>query len=125
MFQRLMQKVLLGLPNCRAYLDDIVVYSNEWKDHICSLEKLFTRLSDAQLTLNLAKCEFAKSVVTYLCKKVGQGFVKPVTDKVSAILEFPTPSTKRQLRRFLGMAGYYQGFCKNFATIVSPLTGCC
>ncbi len=121
-FQRLMQKVLLGLPNCEAYLDDIVVYSDAWKDHICSLEKLFTRLSDAQLTLNLAKCEFAKGVVTYLGKKVCQGCVKPTEAKVSAIIEFPTPSTKRQLCRFLGMAGYYRGFCKNFATIVSPLT---
>lgn len=99
-----------------------VVYSDEWEDHVCSLEKLFTRLSDARLTLNLAKCEFAKGVVTYLGKKVGQGYVKPIEAKVSAIIEFPTPSTKRQLRRFLGMAGYYRGFCKNFATIVSPLT---
>lgn len=121
-FQHLMQKVLSGLPNCEAYLDDVVVYSSAWEDHLYSLESLFSRLSDAQLTLNLAKCEFAKGVVTYLGKKVGQGYVKPVTAKVTAILEFPTPSTKRQLRRFLGMAGYYRGFCKNFAMLVSHLT---
>ncbi len=98
-----MQKVLLGLPNCEAYLDDIVVYSDAWEDHICSLEKLFTRLSDAQLTLNLAKCEFAKGAVTFLGTKVGQVCVKPTEAKVSAIIEFPTPSTKRQLRRSLGI----------------------
>ncbi|XP_059424715.1 retrovirus-related Pol polyprotein from transposon 17.6 isoform X1 [Carassius carassius] len=121
-FQRLMQKVLSGLCDCEAYLDDIVVYSGDWEGHIRSLERVFSRLSNAKLTLNLAKCEFAKAVVTYLGKKVGQGCVRPVTAKVAAVIEFPAPITKRQLRRFLGMAGYYRGFCKNFATVVSPLT---
>uniref|UniRef100_A0AAY4E6M7 ribonuclease H n=1 Tax=Denticeps clupeoides TaxID=299321 RepID=A0AAY4E6M7_9TELE len=121
-FQRLMQKVLSGLCNCEAYLDDIVVYSCNWEDHLTNLERVFERLCSANLTLNLAKCEFAKAVVTYLGKKVGQGCVRPVTAKVIAVTEFPSPLTKRQLHRFLGMAGYYRGFCKNFATVVSPLT---
>lgn len=60
--------------------------------------------------------------MTYLGKKVGQGQVKPVEAKVEAILDFPTPRNKRELRRFLGMVGYYRGFCKNFATVVTPLT---
>ncbi|KAI7808431.1 hypothetical protein IRJ41_004831 [Triplophysa rosa] len=72
-FQRLMQKVLSGLGNCEAYLDDIVVYSHNWEDHIRGVENVFSRLNDAKLTMNLAKCEFAKAVVTYLGKKVGQG----------------------------------------------------
>ncbi len=72
--------------------------------------------------MNLAKCEIGKAVVTYLGKQVGQGFVKPIAAKVAAILEFPTPLNKRDLRRFLGMSGYYRGFCCNFSTIVSPLT---
>ncbi len=67
---------------------------------------MFSRLKDAKLTLNLAKCEFAKAVVTYVGKKLGQGCVRPVTAKVAAVVEFPTPITKRQLRQFLGMAGY-------------------
>lgn len=74
------------------------------------------------MTLNLSKCEFAKAVVTYLGKVVGQGQVKPVNAKVESIVEFPAPSNKRELRRFLGMTGYYRGFCKNFATVVAPLT---
>nr|XP_046272302.1 uncharacterized protein LOC124073826 [Scatophagus argus] len=79
-------------------------------------------LQDASLTLNLAKCEFAKATITYLGKKVGQGQVRPVDAKITAIAEFPVPTTKRELRRFLGLAGYYRGFCRNFAAIVSPLT---
>ncbi len=104
-FQRLMQKVLSGVQNCEAYLDDVVVYSNCWEDHMKTLNTIFTRLADASLTLNLAKCEFAKGEVTYLGKKVGRGSVKPVEAKVAAILEFPIPTNKRELRRFLGMCG--------------------
>lgn len=121
-FQRLMNRVLSGLQNTEVYLDDVVVYSNSWEDHLVKLDEVFGRLADASLTLNLAKCEFAKAVVVYLGKCVGQGQVRPVEAKVSAIVEFPTPTNKRELRRFLGMAGYYRGFCRNFAAIVSPLT---
>ncbi|KAM9456054.1 retrovirus-related Pol polyprotein from transposon 17.6 [Clarias gariepinus] len=121
-FQRLMHRVLLGMTNCEAYLDDVVIYSDSWESHLSSLNQVFNRLSDASLTLNLMKCEFAKAVVTYLGKRVGQGSVRPVEEKVVAILNFPSPTNKRELRRFLGMTGYYRGFCKNFATVVAPLT---
>lgn len=87
-----------------------------------TLREVFARLKGACLTVNLAKCEFGKAVVTYLGKQVGQGQVRPLMAKVQAILGFPVPTTRRQLRRFLGMCGYYRGFCKNFATVVTPLT---
>ena len=52
----------------------------------------------------------------------GQGKVKPVEAKVEAISDFPVPSGKRQLMRFLGMTGYYRKFCNNFSVIAEPLT---
>lgn len=55
-------------------------------------------------------------------KEVGQGQVCPVSAKVSAIADFPVPTTRRELRRFLGMAGYFRSFCQNFSTVVHPLT---
>lgn len=121
-FQRLMNSVLAGVQNCKAYLDDIVVYSSSWKAHVDTLTTVFTHLRDASLTLNLSKCEFAKATVTYLGKQVGQGQVCPVAQKVQAIVDFPVPQTKRELRRFLGMAGYYRAFCRNFSDIALPLT---
>lgn len=60
--------------------------------------------------------------MTYLGKLVGQGQVCPVEAKVQAIKEFRVPTTRRELRRFLGMAGYYRGFCANFSSVVAPLT---
>lgn len=74
------------------------------------------------MTVNFAKCEFAKATVTYLGKVVGQGHLRPVDAKVSAIVAFPAPTTKRELRRFLGLVGYYCCFCHNFLSMVAPLT---
>ena len=61
-FQRLVNIVLNGMSDCEAFLDDIVLYSQTWPIHLCQMRELFRRLSEANLTLNLAKCEFAKAV---------------------------------------------------------------
>ncbi|XP_048044029.1 uncharacterized protein LOC125266937 isoform X1 [Megalobrama amblycephala] len=121
-FQRLVNRVLSGLRGCEAYLDDVVLYSSSWLEHLAQIRELFERLAEANLTINLAKCEFGKATVTYLGKVVGRGCVKPISAKVEAICSFPVPVTRRELRRFLGMVGYYRGFCRNFATVVAPLT---
>ena len=59
-FQRLMRNVLVGVESCEAYLDDVVAYSNTWSDHLNTLSLIFSRLREASLTLNLAKCEFGQ-----------------------------------------------------------------
>lgn len=115
-FQRLVNSVLSGLPNCNAYLDDLIIYSTTWEEHMQSLKQVFSRLSNASLTVNLAKCEFGHATVTYLGRQVG-----PVEAKNCGIL-FPVPSNRKVLRGFLGMAGYYGSFCRNFSTVVRPLT---
>ncbi|KAL1279156.1 hypothetical protein QQF64_025829 [Cirrhinus molitorella] len=102
-FQRLMNHVVFGLEGCAVYLDDVIVFSETWEQHLIRLRALLTRLVEACLTVNLAKCEFAKATVRYLGKEVGQGKVRPVLAKVLAIQQFPPPSTKKELMRFLGM----------------------
>ncbi len=121
-FQRLVNLVLAEVPNCNAYLDDLVIYSQSWSEHLSLLETVFKRLQEAFLTLYLAKCEIGKATVTYLGKQVGHGQVRPVMAKISSINEFPVPKTRRELRRFLGMAGYYRCFCRNFSSVATPLT---
>lgn len=71
--QHLIHKVLSGVENCEVYLDDVVAYSSTWSDHLNTLSLIFSHLHDATLTLNLAKCEFGKAMVTYLGKQVGWG----------------------------------------------------
>ncbi len=121
-FQRLVNKVLEGVTGCEAYLDDLVIYSFSWPQHLAQLEDVFKRLRAANLTLNLSKCEFGQATLTYLGKVVGHGHVSPIGAKVEAIVNFPVPSSRRELKRFLGMAGYYRSFCRNFATVAAPLT---
>ena len=121
-FQRLINKVIADLEGCEAYIDDVIIYSDTWEEHLRIIREFFKRLSRAKLTINLSKSEFCQAQVTYLGHVVGQGQVKPLTAKVEAIANFPQPESKRQLMRFLGMAGYYRRFCPNFAAVAEPLT---
>ena len=74
------------------------------------------------MTINLSKSELCHATLTVVGHVVGQGQLKPVEAKVKAISDFPVPTCKRQLMRFLGMAGYYRKFCDNFSVIAEPLT---
>ena len=95
-------------------------YSEEWEQweqHLEIIREFFKRLSDVKLTINLPKSVFCHANLTFLGHIVGQGQVRPVEAKVKAISNFPVPIGKRQLVRFLGMAGYYRKFCNNFSVI--------
>ncbi len=103
-----MNRVVSGLEGCAVYLDDLVVLSDSWESHLKRLGSVLGHLSEARLTVNLGKCEFAKASVTYLGKVVGSGDVRPVHAKVQAIQNFPFPTTEKELMRFLGLVGYYR-----------------
>ena len=121
-FQRLVNKVSSGLDGVAAYIDDVIIYRDTWEEHLRIIRTFFDRLSEFQLTVNLNKSEFCHGTLTFLCHVVGQGQVKPIFAKVQAINDFPEPSSKKQLLRFLGMAGYYRNFCNNFSSVSVPLT---
>lgn len=111
-FQRLMNLVLSGLPFCEAYLDDLVVCSESWSEHVEHLHAVFFCLNEVGLTINLAKCEFGQTTVKYLRKIVGGGQVRSVQIKVECIETFSVPNDRTELRCYLAMVGYYRGFCK-------------
>lgn len=121
-FQRMINQVVRGLNHVRAYLDDLVIFNESWREHVSDLRELFSRLEAAKLTVNLAKCHFAHATINYLGHEVGMGKVAPLTAKIEAIQAIPPPKNRRELRRFLGLAGYYRRFCPNFAHVSSPLT---
>lgn len=106
-FQLLVNKVLEGVVGCEAYLDDLVIYSSTWSQHLTQLGYVFKWLMAANLTLNLSNYEFGLATV------VGHGHVSPVGVKVEAIVHFDVQSSRRELKRFLGMVGFYRSFCKN------------
>ncbi|GFW38991.1 retrovirus-related Pol polyprotein from transposon 297 [Trichonephila clavipes] len=82
----------------------------------------FVRIKRTKLTIKPSKCKFAQQNIKFLGHIVGQGFRTPSEIKVQAVLEFPTPRTKTQIRAFLGLAGYYQKYINLFSVITAPLT---
>ena len=121
-FQRLINNLIAGMDGIGAYIDDVIIYSDSWSDHLRTIQEFFDRLTEYRLTVNLVKSEFCHGTLTFLGHIVGQGQVKPVSAKVQSISDFPAPTNKKQLMRFLGMAGYYRKFCSNFSTVSAPLT---
>ena len=94
-FQRMANDLVRDLTGVRVYVDDLVVFSDSWEEHIERLKALFKRLSDANLTVNLPKCDLASSTVSYLGHRVGRGGIRPLEAKVKDILEFEAPKTRR------------------------------
>lgn len=115
--------MLHGLDEmCGAYIDDIIVYSKSWEDHVRHLRTVLGRLREAGLTAKASKCHFGVTACSYLGFVVGGGLVKPEPSKVQAVLNFPTPTDKTGVRAFLGLTGYYRQFIPNFASLAVPLT---
>lgn len=121
-FQRLMDQVLEGAEDySAAYIDDVVIFSRSWEDHLAHLKEVLGRLKEAGLTVNPQKCAVAKAEVQYLGYVIGGGAIKPQVGKVSAIMETPVPTTKRQVRSFLGVVGWYRRFIPHFSTRAASL----
>ena len=122
-FQRLMDGVIRGLEDfSAAYLDDLIIYSTQWEEHLHQLRAVFGRLRDAGLTAKPRKCQFGMSHCVYLGHVVGGGVVRPEPPKLEAVRMFPISQTKKQVRTFLGLSGYYRKFIRNYAAVAVPLT---
>uniref|UniRef100_A0A9J8C7I0 Gypsy retrotransposon integrase-like protein 1 n=1 Tax=Cyprinus carpio carpio TaxID=630221 RepID=A0A9J8C7I0_CYPCA len=122
-FQRLMDVILRPhQAYAAAYIDDVVIHSETWEDHLERLRRVLLELRRAGLTANPRKCHLALSEAKYLGYQVGRGLIRPQEKKVAAFLSAPRPTSKTQVRAFLGLAGYYRCFIPNFSSLASPLT---
>ena len=118
-----MDRVLSGLhwETCLFYLDDIIVFSSTWEEHLAQLRQVFERLRHANLKLGAEKCDFAAKEVSYLGHRVTEGGLLSDPALLTAIREIPPPKTATEVRSFLGLAGYYRRYVKNLAAITGPL----
>ena len=122
-FQRMMDKLLDGWGHfTNAYLDDLVIFSSSWPDHMQHLRAVIQRLQGAGLTVKPRKCQLGMTKCIYLGHIVGGGQVEVETAKVQAIQEFGVPRTKKEVRSFLGLTGYYRKFIPSYSSVASPLT---
>ena len=122
-YQRLIDKLIAGLRwrICVAYLDDIVVWSENLSEHMERLDKVFSAIDIANLRMNPKKCHFAKDEIRYLGWVLSAEGLRPDPKKVEAVKRFRSPSDKTGIKRFLGMCGYYRASMKNFAETAAPL----
>ena len=120
---RLMDRVLSGLhwETCLFYLDDIIVFSSTWEEHLARLRQVFERLRHADLKLGAEKCAFTAKEVSYLGHRVTEEGLLPDSALLADIREILPPKTATEVRSFLGLAGYYRRYAKNFAAIAGPL----
>ncbi|XP_078241817.1 uncharacterized protein LOC144586814 [Pogona vitticeps] len=122
-FQRLMDQTLAGLSDFTvAYIDDIGIFSNTWEDHLIHLELVLQRLSAAGLTVKASKCQLGSPEIKYLGHMVGGAMIKPLEAKIEAVRDWPRPNTKKKVKSFLGLVGYYRKFIPRFSEIAAPLT---
>ena len=120
-FQRLMDSVLSGLPFAFVYLDDVLIASNNRKQHLEHIRIVLERLKDHGLVVNAAKCKFGLPVIDFLGHRVSSAGVAPLPSRVEGIRAFPQPKTMLDLQRFIGMVNYYHRFLPQAAQVMSPL----
>ena len=126
-FQRLMQRVLAELQSkatvkfVSVYLDNVIVFSESFVEHIKHLQMVFDCLKKAGLKLNPEKCRILCSEVEYLGHKVTPCVLRPNKSNLDTVKDFPVPTNIKQLRQFLGLTSHYWRFVPNYARIAFPL----
>ncbi|GET58360.1 hypothetical protein GLOIN_2v1765994 [Rhizophagus irregularis DAOM 181602=DAOM 197198] len=123
-FQRLMDKVLKEYLNefVIVYIDDIMIYSENFEDHLKHIKLVLEKLKEASLILKLKKCIFGKTEIEFLGHVVGKNGLKPSPGKVEKIQKLTAPINIKGVRSILGLCTYYRKFIKDFSKIVKPIT---
>ena len=123
-FQSLMNTVFKPLlrKSVLVFFDDILVYSKSMAEHCEHLQQVLQIMKDNQLYAKKSKCSFAVNQVEYLGHLITEKGVATDPSKIEAMKQWPSPTTIKQLRGFLGLTGYYRRFIKNYAMISQPLT---
>ncbi|GFR93145.1 zinc finger protein [Elysia marginata] len=119
---RAFKKLLCGIDNVVDYIDDLLVHTETWEAHVETLFELFRRLREANFTVRPVKCVLGSSTIDFLGHRLGQGTISLQDENVEKVRNAPRPKTKKEVRAFLGLVGYYKEFVPNFAAISAPLS---
>ena len=121
-FQQLISMVLQGCSDfAMAYLDDIIIFSRNEKEHLQHIEIIFQKLKEAGLKLKESKCDFFKKEIHYLEHLISDQGIYPLPEKLDTIQNMLKPRNSKEIKQFLGLCGYYRMFVPCFADISRPL----
>jgi len=121
-FQIFMEKVTDGLIATYVYLDDVIIGSRTWKEHMERLEAFFKRCDEHKVFIHPLKCEFGVEEIEYLGLKVSKNRLRISDEKIAALKAYKTPASYPEIHRFLGFSQYLSSFIPNFATKTAPLS---
>ena len=120
-FQKLVDNLVAGISGVAAYLDDIIVTGRTKAEHLDNLRRVFAALDNYGLKLQLDKCVFFKTEVSYLGYIISKDGLRASDERVQAILQYATPTDLKQLESFVGKLNYYGKFLPAFASVCAPL----
>lgn len=118
-YQRIISKTLKALIDTGrvlTYIDDVLILSDTVDDGLTMLRQVLTTLTAAGFSINLKKCAFLETEIEYLGRLISQGQVRPSPGKVDALVKSQKPTNVKQVRQFLGLAGYFRRYIANYAT---------
>ena len=122
-FQEKISELMEGLDFIRAYLDDLLILTKEtWDDHLHKLETVLQRVATAGLKVNAEKSYFGRHETEYLGFWITREGVKPMPNKVEAMLNIKTPTKRKELRSFIGVVNYYRDMWQQRSHLLTPLT---
>ncbi|XP_039757393.1 uncharacterized protein K02A2.6-like [Pararge aegeria] len=120
-FQRIMEQLVVGIPNVSIFLDDILITGKTEHEHVRNLHSVFERLAKEGLTVRQEKCNFFEKEVSYLGFIISEHGVRTDDRKTEAVVKAPKPENITELKSFLGMVNFYAKFIKNISILLAPL----
>ena len=119
---RAMKKLLEGMQNVDHFVDDILVHNSSWEEHLRMVHEVLQKMSHAKLTARPYKTVVDAKAIHFVGCRVGNGTSSPLQDNVCKVREAARPRTKKEVRSFIGLTGFYRHYVPNYVAIAAPLT---
>ncbi len=121
-FTRMMRRLTEGMRGIEHYIDDCLIYSETWEEHLETVREFLHRVRKAKLTVRPSKCQVAVGSVEFVGHEVKRGEIGLQDGNVDKVIRAPRPQTKTQVRSFLGLTGFYREYIPGYSGIAVPLT---